>query len=117
MTKANLLGRKIIAVSDGRRITIPKNFYNSLSFGDRVECFVRGNELVIRPTSRGFEDFSDLIEVELSAEGLKGEDFTTALAARKAELKQSLQAMLADAKKAAQGKGEYFTAAEIFGGE
>lgn len=102
MTKKNLLGRKIIAVSDKRRITIPKNFYS---------------QLVIRKAVPGHEDFSDLISAELSEEGLEGEKFAKAFFARKAKLETSLQAMLDDARRAANDEGEYFTMEEIFGGD
>lgn len=112
LAKPKLLEKKILAVSEKRRITIPKSFYKTLNFGDKVECFARGNELVLRPVSVGREDFSDLINADIAA-GNVTEDFGRI----KADIASSLGAMIDDAKKAAHNQGEYSTFEEIFGGD
>ena len=112
LANPKLLEKKILVVSEKRRITIPKNFYKTLNFGDKVECFARGNELVLRPVSVGKEDFSDLIKADIAA-GNVAEDFDCI----KANIANSLNAMIGDAKKAAHNQGEYSTFEEIFGGD
>ena len=113
MEKKTLLERKIVAVSDKRRLTIPKKFYSHLNFGNKVECFTRGNELILRPVNS--EDFSDLVTAELKMQGVEEKILPEKLAEKKAEIKNSLTAMIVDAKKIAQGEGESATFGEIFG--
>lgn len=113
MIKKSLLEKKIVAVSDNRRLTIPKKFYNHLNFGNKVECFTRGNELVLRPVSN--EDFSDLIMSELKTQGVEEKILSAKLSEKKSELKSSLNAMIDDAKTVAHDEGNSATFGEIFG--
>lgn len=113
MSGKPLLEKKIVAVSSNRRLTIPKKIYSSLNFGNKVECFTRGNELVLRPVSN--EDFSDLIVAELQAQGVEENFLPEKLAEKKSELKISLNTMIADAKKIAHGEGDSPTFGELFG--
>ena len=115
MEKKTLLERKIVAVSDKRRLTIPKKFYSHLNFGNKVECFTRGNELILRPVNG--EDFSDLITAELKMQGVEEKNLSAKLAEKKVEIKNSLNSMIADAKKVARGEGESATFGEIFGND
>ena len=113
MAKKSLLEKKIVAVSDKRRVTIPKKFYNRLNFGKQVECFTRGNELVFR--SVGNDDFSDLIAVDLKAQGIDEKVLPAKLSETKTELRESLNLMIADAKKVAHGEVESASFGDIFG--
>ena len=115
MAKKSLLEKKIVAVSGGRRLTIPKKFYSHLNFGSKVECFTRGNELVLRPVN--VEDFSDLITSELKTQKIDRKNLPEKLSEKKAEIKNSLAAMITDAKKVAHGKGKSATFGEIFGND
>ena len=41
--------QKRVRISSKRQMTIPQKFFKALEFTDKAECFVRGNELIIRP--------------------------------------------------------------------
>lgn len=41
--------QKRVSISSKRQMTIPQKFFKELQFTDKAECFVRGNELIIRP--------------------------------------------------------------------
>lgn len=41
--------QKRVRISSKRQMTIPKKFFEALQFNDKAECFVRGNELILRP--------------------------------------------------------------------
>jgi len=105
--------KKIVAVSDKRRLTIPKKFYSRLKLGNKVECIARGNELILRPVNS--EDFSDLIVEELKPQKIDKKILSAKVKAQKAEIEDALNVMIDDAKKVARGEGDSATFGEIFG--
>lgn len=112
------VNRKIISISSKRQITIPQKFFNMLGFGNEAECVLRGNELVVRPVKMNDgEEFAEQILTDLINEGLSGEELLTAFKNRRAQIRPAVEEMLADAKKAAEGKKKYSTYDEVFGEE
>ena len=116
MNPTATLGRKIVSISSKRQITIPQKFFHALHFDTEAECLLRNGELVLRPSRpAASEDFSEEILAELVAEGLSGKELLAAFRERRAKIHPAIQAMRADAAKAAKGESEFFTADEIFG--
>lgn len=121
MSNANnipVADKKRISISSKRQITIPQKYFTMLGFENTAECVVRGNELVIRPvrSSRGGE-FSEQILADLIAEGLTGKELLKKFKERQAQVRPAVEAMIADAENAANGKGEYSTYEDVFGTE
>lgn len=115
---APLMERKIISISSKRQITIPQKFFDLLGFESEAECIVRQNELIIRPARvNSGGEFAEQILADLISQGLSGEELLTEFKAVQAKIRPAVEAMLAEAKQAAAGNGEYSTYDGIFGTE
>lgn len=110
--------KKRVRISSKRQITIPQKYFSMLGFEDTAECVVRGNELVIRPVrvSSGGE-FSEQILADLIKEGFSGNELLEKFKERQANVRPAVEAMIAEAEKAANGETEYSTYEDIFGTE
>ena len=106
---------KKLRISAKRQITIPQKFYSQLGFTHGAECEIRGEELIIRPIREGGEEFAEEILSDLIKEGLSGESLLQAFRNRQKEIRPTVEAMLKDAKKVAEGKASYYTLQEVFG--
>ena len=72
---ANNKSKKILKISSKRQITLPKTFFFELGFADTAECFVRGNEIVIRPLNLERDgEFSEQILKDSIEDGYSGKE-------------------------------------------
>lgn len=112
------MSKKIINISPKRQITIPQKFFKLLGFDKEAECCIRGNELVIRPAqNHGSGEFAEQILADLIAQGLSGDALLDAFKKKQAAVRPAVNAMLAEAEKAASRKGDYATYEDIFNEE
>ena len=110
--------RKKVSISAKRQITIPRKFYEAIGFTDEAECFLRGNELVIRPLCRNSGgEFAEQILAELISEGFSGDAMLEEFKKRQAKIRPAVKSMLEDARAAALGEGAFATYDQIFGTE
>lgn len=109
---------KKVSISAKRQITIPQKFFGMLGFDTEAECMVRGNELILRPakTNAGGE-FAEQILADLIAEGYSGNDLLERFKKAQKAVRPAVEAMLAEAERAASSESEYATYDEVFGGE
>jgi len=85
---------KIISVSKGRQITLPVQYYRELGIDDEVECFLRDDEIVIRPVRRG-DDFSEEILKDLIQQGCySGDELLAEFQRLRAGLRPAVKRML-----------------------
>ncbi len=119
LTKGDgMIDKKTVSISSKRQITIPQKFFKVLGFADTAECFLRGNELVIRPVSTNTGgEFAEQILRELIDEGYSGEELFEKFKAKQAKIRPAVEALIAEADAVAQGNGEYFTLEEVFAEE
>lgn len=110
--------RKRVSISAKRQITIPQRFFTSLGFDTEAECMIRGNELVIRPikTETGGE-FAEQILADLIAQGYSGAALLEAFKKEQKKVRPAVEAMLADAEKAANGEIDSASYEDVFGKE
>ena len=109
------ISKKTVSISQKRQITIPKKFFAKLGFGSEAECFLRENELVIRPVSTTFgSDFAEQILEDLIDKGYEGKELLEQFRLEQKKVSSGVQAMKAEAKKTARGEGEYFTFDDVF---
>jgi bifunctional DNA-binding transcriptional regulator/antitoxin component of YhaV-PrlF toxin-antitoxin module len=112
------MNRKVLSISSKRQITIPQKFYQALGFGDEAECMMRGGELVIRPVKTVSDgEFAEQILAELIAEGLSGEALLSRFKEKQAQIRPAVEAMLSEAEKVADGKGDFTSYDDVFGAE
>lgn len=112
------MSKKIVSISSKRQITIPQKFFNLLGFDKEAECTIRGNELIIRPArNTGSGEFAEQILADLISQGLSGAELLSAFKEQQAKVRPAVEAMLAEASLAADGKSEYATYDDIFGTE
>ena len=109
---------KKVSISAKRQITIPQKFFTMLGFDTEAECMVRGNELVIRPakTNVGGE-FAEQILADLIEKGYSGNELLEQFKRAQKEVRPAVEAILAEAEKAAISETEYATYEEVFGAE
>lgn len=118
MEQGDMMNRKTVSISQKRQITIPKKFFTKLGFGTEAECFLRGNELVIRPVSPYYSgEFSEQILEDLILQGYSGEELLLKFKDMQRKIRPAVESLLEDAGKAARGEGEFYTGEDIFGGE
>lgn len=106
---------KIISISAKRQITIPQQFFEMLGFGDHAECVLKEHELIIRPAkvvSHG--EFAEEILEDLIKKGLSGEELLEAFREQQKKVRPAVEAMIQQADRAAEGKGEFYTLADVF---
>jgi len=107
--------KKNVRISSKRQITIPQRFFTQLGFKDEAECILRDDELIIRPihtTSAG--DFDEELLADLISQGLKGQELLAAFKEQRKQIRPAVSRMIAEAKQAAYGKGEYESAEDVF---
>lgn len=106
---------KRVSISAKRQITIPQKFFTMLGFSTEAECMVRGNELVIRPakTNSGGE-FAEQILEDLIAQGYSGDELLSRFKEMQKQVRPAVEAMLADAKQAADSISEYASYEDVF---
>ncbi|MBR3948121.1 MAG: AbrB/MazE/SpoVT family DNA-binding domain-containing protein [Clostridia bacterium] len=116
--RGNTMYNKKLSISSKRQITIPQKFFTMLGFDNEAECFVRGNELVIRPVkSQTGGEFAEQILTDLIAEGLSGEKLLNEFKKAQKKVRPAVEAMLLEAEKAAVGETEAFSYEDVFGVE
>ncbi|SHL21246.1 AbrB/MazE/SpoVT family DNA-binding domain-containing protein [Alicyclobacillus tolerans] len=93
---------KIISVSKGRQITLPIQYYRELGIHNEVECFLRGDEIVIRPVRRG-DDFSEEILKDLIQQGYSGDELLAEFQRLRSGIRPAVKRMLDEAHQVAQG--------------
>jgi len=110
--------RKIISISSKRQITIPQKVFDLLGFEKEAECFVKGNELIIRPAKIQSDSyFSEQILEDLISEGLSGEELLAKFKEKQRKVRPAVEKMLDMAHKAASDNEEYFSYNDIFSAE
>lgn len=110
-----IMESKKVSISSKRQITIPQRFFSMLGFGKEAECFMRGNELVIRPVkdSAGGE-FAEQILEDLISKGYSGEELLSQFKKMQKEVRPAVERMLVEAKKAAFSETKYELYDDIF---
>jgi bifunctional DNA-binding transcriptional regulator/antitoxin component of YhaV-PrlF toxin-antitoxin module len=99
MSENKYSDHKIIRVTSKRQLTIPKTYFDALSIGEQVKCYLDGGRLVIEPAHADeFWDFSTDILRELVAESYAGEDLLREFESRKCKVAQALERMVGDAR-------------------
>ena len=109
---------KIISISPKRQLTIPGAFYSLLGFGDKAECEIRDNELVIRPAR--FEsggEFAEEILEELVAEGYSGQELIREFKIRQSKIRPAVEAMVDEARKFINDESSLASFSDVFGEE
>ena len=116
IAKGAAMEPKIISITSKRQLTIPQKFFSFLGFADEAECFVQNGALVVRPVkSASGGEFAEQILADLLKEGLTGDALLAEFKKRQRAVRPAVEAMIADAKKAAAGQGEYYTDADVWG--
>jgi len=111
-----VLNRKTVSISAKHQITIPNAFFTELGFDKEADLFLRDGELVVRPASRGGDDFSEKILSDLVKEGFSGDELLEEFKIRKEALRGAVSEMISDAKKGAAGKIKTYGMDDVFGG-
>lgn len=109
---------KRIRVSSKRQITIPMKFHQLLGMSDEVDCHVRNGALIItpiRPEPTG--EFAEEILADLVAQGLSGKELLKKFAETNRKVRPAVEALIAEADKAAAAGGKPDQFEEIFGVE
>jgi len=109
--------RKIINVTGKRQITIPLRFYERLSFGKEVECFLTEDSIVLRPLSHSDDGFTMEILKDLVSQGLSGDELLSQFAEQRANIKKAVGLLIDEADEIADGKRKGATTKDIFGEE
>lgn len=110
--------RKRVSITSKRQFTIPQRFFTQLGFGKEAFCTLGDGMLIIQPAQDADgDDFSEQILSDLVSEGFAGEALLAEFKNRRKKMRPAVESLLAEAKAAAMGNGEYFTYGDIFGSE
>jgi len=116
-TANSIMERKIINVTGKRQVTIPMKFYEKLSFGKEVECFLTEDSIILRPLSNSDDSFSMEILKDLVLQGLSGEELLENFAEQRKNIKKAVSLLIDEADGIASGRREGATTKDIFGEE
>ena len=119
MTKGRIpMEVKKLSISAKRQITIPQKYLTIQAFDTDADCTVRGNELVIRParTNTGGE-FAEQILADLIARGYSGNELLERFKKAQGQVRPAVEAMLADAERAASSQSGHISYEDVFGTE
>lgn len=110
--------QKRVKITSKRQFTIPQKFYTELGFDREAICTVQNGKLILEPVAHvSGGEFAEQILAELIAEGLSGNELLEEFKTRQAKVRPAVEAMLDEARAAADGEGEYSTYDELFGTE
>ena len=110
--------RKRVSITSKRQFTIPQKFFTQLGFGKEAFCTLGDGMLIIQPARQTDDgEFSEQILADLVSEGFTGKALLEEFKSRRKKIRPAVESMLAAAKAAALGNGEYSTYGDIFGGE
>ena len=109
--------RKRISVSQKRQITIPIDFFNAMGVGAEVECFLRGNSLIIRPVREEDGAFDEEILADLISQGFAGNDLLAKFKETRKLVRPAVERLLDEAAYAAAGLAPGSTFEDVFGAE
>ena len=110
--------KRRISVSAKRQITIPIEFFKKLGVDKEVECYMEGDQMIIRavaPESSG--EFAEEILADLLAQGLQGEELMKAFRQMNRSIRSAATQLMEEADKMAAGEMPSATMADIFGEE
>ncbi len=109
---------KRVSISAKRQITIPQKYFKTLGFDTEAECIVRGNELVLRPVKKDAGgEFAEQILADLIAHGYSGEELLKRFKEEQRKVRPAVEAMLAEASRAAASETKYASYDEVFAEE
>jgi len=109
--------RKRISVSQKRQITIPIDFYNAMGAGAQVDCYLRGNAMVIHPVREESGAFDEEILADLIARGLSGGELLAKFKETRRQVRPAVERLLDEAARAAADQAPYSTFEDVFGAE
>lgn len=107
--------RKIISISQKRQITIPKEYFNFLNFGNEAECILQNNSIVIRPIRENYgSEFSEHILADLIADGYAGQELLAKFKSENKKLTSAIGLLIDEADKIAKGEKKSVNMKDIF---
>lgn len=106
--------KKVISISSKRQMTIPRKFFEQLGFSHDAECFLRGDELVVRPLKVMDGDLSAEILSDLIKQGYSGDDLLNRFKLMQKKVRPAIEMILDEAEMAAEGMGEYYSIEDVF---
>ncbi len=111
--------QKKVTITTKRQFTIPQKFYTELGFNREAICTIGNGMLIIQPVhdTAAEGEFSEQILSDLIKEGFSGEELLKEFKARQVKVRPSVEAILEEAKAAAQGAAPYATYEDIFAEE
>lgn len=106
---------KRINISSKRQVTLPQAFYMALEFTDEADCFVRDNEIIIRPVNKNITgEYDDLILADLIKEGYEGQELLQKFRETKAKICPAVQALLKDTERQLK-ENKLYSIKDVFG--
>ncbi|MCL1820791.1 MAG: AbrB/MazE/SpoVT family DNA-binding domain-containing protein [Oscillospiraceae bacterium] len=113
-TESSVMERKIINVTGKRQVTIPLKFYEKLSFGKEIECFLTDDAVVLRPFSNSDDGFTMEILKDLISQGFNGDELLVKFAEQRNKVKKAIGLLIDEADEIAGGKRKGATSKDIF---
>ena len=114
-SKANTVLKKRISVSKKRQVTIPIDFFKEAGIEDEVECYLRGNTIIITPFHEDTGEFDEEILADLISEGFSGKELLLKFKEARRKVRPAIKELLREAGLAAQGKAPFATYEDVFG--
>lgn len=110
------MDKKIVSISSKRQITIPQRYFDMLGFADSAECFIRDNELVLRPLNRNYDgEVASQILEQLISSGLSGKELLKQFKIEQAKAQSNVEKIISVLEKRVSEDDGYESAAEELG--
>ncbi len=106
---------KRVSITSKGQLTIPRMFYSMLGFGNKADCILKDNMLIIKPIKpNNNDDLSEQILSELINKGYNGVELLNEFKRIRSQIRPAVENLLKEARLAAEGKSEYYTKDEVF---
>ena len=110
--------QKRVSITSKRQFTIPQKFFSALGFGKEAICTLGDGMLIIQPAAPiNSGEFSEQILAELIEEGYSGKKLLNEFKKRQSRIRSSVESIIEEAKRVAQGEGDYFSYDDVFADE
>lgn len=118
IAKGMPMEKKRVSISAKRQITLPQKFFAALGFSNEAECYIRNDEIVIRPVKQeAGGEFAEQILADLISQGYSGDELLSRFKTEQRKVRPAVLKMIEDAENVASGKGDSLSFDEVFGSE
>lgn len=110
--------RKVINVSVKRQITIPQKYFDALGIGNKVECILQEDGILLRPVQDSNDgELSEQILEDLISQGYSGQELLQRFKEQRKKIRPAVKKLIKEADTLVREDEGKVSMDELFGTE